>query len=107
GFEKISKRTGFKSFIIMLIISVLVISSPFIFNKTKQADLVIGAKLGSEPTILINMYKLLIEQETDIDVKLKPGLGKTDFNISALRQGSIDSYTAFTGTASVTLYDIK
>src|SRR5690625_8053864 len=42
GFEKISKRTGFKSFIIMLIISVLVIVSPFVFNKTKQADLIIG-----------------------------------------------------------------
>src|SRR5690625_890026 len=107
GFEKISKRTGFKSFIIMLIISVLVIASPFIFNKTKQADLVIGAKLGAEPTILINMYKLLIEQETDLDVELKPGLGKTDFNFSALRQGSIDIYPEFTGTAIVSLLDSK
>src|SRR5690625_1129076 len=105
GFEKISKRTGFKSFIIMLIISVLVIASPFIFNKTKQADLVIGAKLGSEPTILINMYKLLIEQDTDLDVELKPGLGKTDFNFSALQQGSIDIYPEFTGTAIISLLD--
>ena len=107
GFEKISKRTGFKSFIIMLIISVLVIVSPFVFNKTKQADLIIGAKLGSEPTILINMYKLLIEQETDLDIELKPGLGKTDFNFSALQQGSIDIYPEFTGTAIVSLLDSK
>src|SRR5699024_4292256 len=107
GFEYISKRTGFKSLVSMLMIAILVVTLPFMFNKGKQADLVIGGKLGAEPTILINMYKLLIEQETDLRVELKPGLGKTDFNFSALKQGSIDIYPEFTGTAIVSLLNDK
>ncbi|MFD2612399.1 ABC transporter permease/substrate-binding protein [Paenibacillus gansuensis] len=61
-------------------------------------NLVIGGKLGSEPEILINMYKLLIEQESDLKVELKPGLGKTSFVFSALQSGDIDIYPEFTGT---------
>lgn len=107
GFERVSRRAGFKSFIAMLVIAILVVTSPFIFNKGEQADLVIGAKLGAEPTILINMYKLLIEDETDLQVELKPGLGKTELNFSALQKGSIDIYPEFTGTAIVSLLDDK
>ncbi|MFD1037872.1 ABC transporter permease/substrate-binding protein [Virgibacillus byunsanensis] len=105
GFERISKKAGFKSFIAMLIIAVLVVASPFMINSSKNTDLVIGAKLGSEPTVLINMYKLLIEEETDLDVELRPSLGKTAFVFSALQQGSIDIYPEFTGTAIVTHLD--
>lgn len=102
GFEFISKRAGFKSFVAMLIIAVLVVTTPFLFNGDKKADLVIGAKLGAEPAILINMYKILIEDATDLDVELEKGLGKTAFVFSALEQGSIDIYPEFTGTAIVT-----
>ncbi|HLR01511.1 MAG TPA: ABC transporter permease/substrate-binding protein [Virgibacillus sp.] len=104
GFEKISRKTGFKSFIAMLVIAVLVVVSPLIFQG-KKADLVIGAKLGAEPTILINMYKELIEDQTDLTVELKPDFGKTAFNFSALKQGSIDIYPEFTGTAIVSLME--
>jgi osmoprotectant transport system permease protein len=45
------------------------------------------------------MYKLLIEQETDLNVELKPGLGKTSFVFNALKSGDIDIYPEFTGTA--------
>jgi osmoprotectant transport system permease protein len=103
GFEKVSKHAGVKSFITMLIIAALVVAGPFLFNKGKQPDIVIGAKLGSEPTILIHMYKLLIEDGTNLTVLLEPGLGKTDFNFSALKQGSIDIYPEFSGTAIVSL----
>ncbi len=102
GFERVSRRTGFKSFIAMLIIAVLVVASPLLFTSAKKADLTIGGKLGSEPAILINMYKLLIEEETDLNVNLRPGLGKTSFVFSALKNGSIDIYPEFTGTAIVT-----
>lgn len=102
GFEKVSKRFGFQSFIAMIIIAVLVVASPFLINSNKQADLVIGGKLGSEPAILINMYKILIEEETDLKVDLEPGLGKTAFVFSALQQESIDIFPEFTGTAIVT-----
>ncbi|MGP4107096.1 ABC transporter permease/substrate-binding protein [Virgibacillus sp. L01] len=107
GFERVSRRTGFKSFIAMLIIAVLVVASPLLFTSAKQADLTIGGKLGSEPAILINMYKLLIEEETDLNVNLKPGLGKTSFVFSAMKNGSIDIYPEFTGTAIVTHLEQK
>ncbi|SIT84361.1 ABC transporter permease/substrate-binding protein [Edaphobacillus lindanitolerans] len=60
--------------------------------------LVLAGKLGTEPEILINMYKLLIEEETDLSVELKPGFGKTSFVFNALRSGDIDIYPEFTGT---------
>jgi osmoprotectant transport system permease protein len=67
--------------------------------KTNQKEIVIGGKLGSEPEILINMYKLLIEKDSDLHVQLKPGLGVTSFVFNALNTGSIDVYPEFTGTA--------
>ncbi|WP_249869646.1 ABC transporter permease/substrate-binding protein [Oceanobacillus saliphilus] len=101
-FEKISRKAGIKSFIAMLIIAVLIVLTPFMFNDSRQPDLVIGGKMGSEPDILINMYKLLIEEETGLHVGLEPNLGKTAFVFSALQQGSIDIFPEFTGTAIVT-----
>ncbi|MDU0204800.1 MULTISPECIES: ABC transporter permease/substrate-binding protein [Paenibacillus] len=65
---------------------------------TTGGVIVIGAKIGAEPEILINMYKLLIEQESNLKVQLKPGLGKTTFVFEALNSGAIDIYPEFTGT---------
>ena len=78
-------------------LAALVLAVP-LFNKGDE-KLVIGGKLGSEPEILINMYKILIEEKTDLVVELKPGLGKTSFVFNALRSGEIDIYPEFTGTA--------
>ncbi|MBT2643136.1 osmoprotectant update ABC transporter permease/substrate-binding subunit OpuFB [Bacillus sp. ISL-41] len=71
---------------------------PFLGGKNEE-EIVIGGKLGAEPELLINMYKLLIEEETDHSVQLKPGLGKTPFVFAALENGNIDIYPEFTGTA--------
>lgn len=79
------------SILIMMVI-------PFLGAKSEK-EIVIAGKLGSEPEILINMYKILIEEETDHSVELKPGLGKTSFVFSALKKGDIDIYPEFTGTA--------
>lgn len=80
-------------------LSVLVMMAiPFLGGKNDD-EIVIGGKLGSEPEILINMYKLLIEEETDHSVRLRPGLGKTSFVFTALENGDIDLYPEFTGTA--------
>ncbi|MFC4023041.1 ABC transporter permease/substrate-binding protein [Oceanobacillus longus] len=100
--ERFSKKAGMKSFVAMLLIAVFIVVTPFMFNGTKQAELVIGGKMGSEPEILINMYKLLIEEETELTVSLEPNLGKTAFVFSALQEGSIDIFPEFTGTAIVT-----
>lgn len=70
-----------------------------LLGQANKADLVIAGKLGAEPEILINMYKELIEQDTELDVELKPGLGKTSFVFAALQSGDVDIYPEFTGTA--------
>lgn len=66
--------------------------------KSNQDTLIIGGKLGTEHEILIHIYKLLIEEETDIRVELEPGLGKTTFLYNALQSCNIDIYPEFTGT---------
>ncbi|MBP2000125.1 osmoprotectant transport system permease protein [Paenibacillus shirakamiensis] len=96
--EKISfKKTMITAGVFALIV-VLVVTIPWMGKGSKQ-ELVIAGKLGSEPEILINMYKLLIEQDTDLNVELKPGLGGTSLVYNALKSGSIDIYPEFSGTA--------
>jgi osmoprotectant transport system permease protein len=99
--EKTSARRSMKAVGIAGIIAVLIVAVPLVFGTGKK-DIVIAGKLGSEPEILINMYKLLIEKETDLEVEVKPGLGKTSFVFNALKSGDIDIYPEFTGTAITT-----
>lgn len=99
--KKLESLSFRKSVITLSAISVaalLMILAPLV-NVNEKDEIVIAGKLGSEPEILINMYKLLIENETDLTVQLKPGLGKTSFVFNALKSGSIDIYPEFTGTA--------
>ncbi|CZE46147.1 ABC transporter permease/substrate-binding protein [Campylobacter geochelonis] len=70
----------------------------------QSKGLVIAGKLGSEPEILINIYKILIHDEMpDLKIELKSGLGKTSFVFNALRSNDIDIYPEFSGTAVVSL----
>ena len=65
----------------------------------KEEEVVIAGKLGSEPDILINMYKDLIEKDNPhIKVTLKNNFGGTSFLFNALKTGKIDIYPEFTGT---------
>jgi osmoprotectant transport system permease protein len=49
-------------------------------------NITIAGKLGSEPDILINMYKLMIEAKTTrVHVTLKPNFGQTTFLYRALK----------------------
>ncbi|MDM8280621.1 ABC transporter permease/substrate-binding protein [Ligilactobacillus agilis] len=93
---------------ISLIVTILVILTvgsflPQIKNKSFNQPLIIAGKLGTEPNILIQMYKLLIENQTDIKVELKENLGKTAFLYQALKSGAINLYPEFTGTITKTL----
>lgn len=68
-------------------------------NQNQTEEVVIAGKLGSEPDILINMYKELIEDsDSHIKVKLKQNFGKTSFVYSALKSDQVDIYPEFTGT---------
>lgn len=96
------ERVSFKRTIIVgsiaIIATVCMLIIPQLTNVGKK-ELVIAGKLGAEPEILINMYKLLIEDNTDLHVRIQPSLGKTSFVFNALKSGDIDIYPEFTGTA--------
>ncbi|WP_397537797.1 osmoprotectant update ABC transporter permease/substrate-binding subunit OpuFB [Rummeliibacillus pycnus] len=97
-FEHLSYKKSMITLGTIVVLAFFVMVTPFVINN-QQKEIVIAGKLGSEPEILINMYKLLIENDTDLKVELKPGLGKTSFVFNALKSGSIDIYPEFTGTA--------
>lgn len=94
--EKASIKKILGAFLLLL---VLLGGSFWYMNRgAEDKQLTIAGKLGSEPDIIINMYKELIEENSDIKVNLKPNFGKTSFLYSALTSGEIDLYPEFTGT---------
>ncbi|MDP4086305.1 MAG: osmoprotectant update ABC transporter permease/substrate-binding subunit OpuFB [Bacillota bacterium] len=100
-FEKISfKRIIFASgtFILIIILIIGSMIAPALLHRGGQKTIVISGKLGSEPEILDNMYKLLIEQNTELKVKLRTGLGDTTFVFNALKSKDVDVYPEFSGT---------
>jgi osmoprotectant transport system permease protein len=97
GMQNLSYKKLLASILVIVVLGVSISVVPNLL-KGNQETIVIGGKLGSEPEILINMYKLLIEDETDLNVKLESGLGKTSFLFNALQSGEIDIYPEFTGT---------
>ena len=59
----------------------------------------IGSKLHGESRLLAEMMAQTIEQNTDLTVKRRFGLGGTLICFEALRTGEIDIYPEYTGTA--------
>ncbi|RLL44886.1 ABC transporter permease/substrate-binding protein [Oceanobacillus piezotolerans] len=96
--EKLPYKQTMITIIVIFIVAFAITIIPSLM-KSQEETIVIGGKLGAEPEILINMYKLLIEDETDLNVELEAGLGKTTFVFDALVNDSIDIYPEFTGTA--------
>ncbi|QQK76138.1 ABC transporter permease/substrate-binding protein [Salicibibacter cibarius] len=95
-------KRSFMTFSIVMGAAFLIVITPAIVS-TQQEDIVVGGKLDAEPEILANMYKHLIEQDTDLSVDVQAGLGGTDIVFDALLVGDIDIYPEFTGTAYVDL----
>ncbi len=58
----------------------------------------IGSKIFSEQYILAEIYRMLIEGNTDLKVKTIKGLGGTKICFDALRNDQIDLYPEYTGT---------
>ncbi|MFA7745329.1 ABC transporter permease/substrate-binding protein [Salinicoccus roseus] len=80
-----------------ILVAMLVISAAPLLAQ-RDDTITIAGKLGTEPSIITNMYKILIEEETDYSVDVEDGLGKTSFLFNALRSDDIDGYLEFTGT---------
>mgnify|MGYP000933482766 FL=1 len=100
--ENAKLRTIFTAFAVM-ILGLGASYTPSLLPKPEKENLVIAGKLGPEPEILANMYKILIEENTDMTVTVKPNFGKTTFLYEALKKGDIAIYPEFTGTVTESL----
>jgi glycine betaine/choline ABC-type transport system substrate-binding protein len=69
---------------------------------SKSDTITIGGKDFAESKILSNMMKLLIENNTDVKVKLKTGLA-ANITWEALKKGDIDGYVEYTGTGLINI----
>lgn len=67
-------------------------------NPTSDETIVIGSKLFQESYILAHMLSVLLE-ENGYNTEVEQGLGGTFVNFEALKQGQIDAYVEYTGTA--------
>ncbi len=94
--EKLSYRKLIYILGVMLLVFLLVAVGPLLFGKEEK--LKFAGKLGTEPEIITNMYKYVIEEKTDASVEVSPGMGKTTFLFNALKSDNIDGYLEFTGT---------
>ncbi|AOM83027.1 ABC transporter permease/substrate-binding protein [Salisediminibacterium beveridgei] len=105
--EKRSLGTSIAPIAIVVGVAIVIVSSPTVFRALQfndaQEEIIIAGKMGAEPEIILNMYKILIEQDTDYKVVVEDGFGTTSFTFEALRAGDIDGYFEFTGTAIVNL----
>jgi osmoprotectant transport system permease protein len=63
----------------------------------------IGSKIFGEQYILTEMYKMLIEGNTNYKVETKTGLGGTKICFDALMNDAIDFYPEYTGTGLLVL----
>lgn len=108
GLIKLLQDKRPKTIVITLLVAIFSLVASFIpLQNNSSKKIVIAGKLGAEPEIIINMYKILIEDEMDIKVEIKPNFGKTSFLYEALKSGSIDIYPEYTGTITTTLLKDK
>ncbi|WP_340153033.1 glycine betaine ABC transporter substrate-binding protein [uncultured Marivirga sp.] len=65
----------------------------------------IGSKAFTENYILAHLFKLIIEENTDLNVELKLGFGGTKLLMDAMKNDEIDIYPEYTGTALLLLLE--
>ena len=102
GLTKRRPKTLLLSFLTTAILVVASFAQPYLLPMGNN-KLIIAGKLGAEPDILIHLYKELIEQDSHLQVEVKPNFGKTSFLYEALKAGSIDIYPEFSGTITASL----
>jgi len=72
-------------------------------DRHRTRSFVIGSKDGSEMIILGHMLADLVEAETPLKVDRRFNLGGTLVCYNALREGGLDAYVEYTGTALMTI----
>lgn len=101
GALKKKKRTIQKA---SLSVAALILAGIFLFTSTggrveSARSISIGSKDFTEQEIIGNMMADLIEDRTDISVKRRLNLGGTQVCFEALKNGDIDLYVEYSGTA--------
>ena len=100
---KFLERAKIRNILISFFVGLLVLGASYYQPKTSgHPQITIAGKLGSEPAILINMYKDLIEHNSNIRVTLKSNFGDTTFLYNALKSNKIDIYPEYSGTITTT-----
>lgn len=93
-----SKKRNAASLVSIGVIGALIIGSTFL-NASSANTIHIATKPMTEQYILGEMLKEIIEEETDLDVKLTQGVGGGTSNIQpAIEKGEFDMYPEYTGT---------
>ena len=64
----------------------------------RTETIVMGSKVFTEQYILAEVYRQLVEGQTNLRLVTKTGLGGTQICFDALRTGAIDFYPEYTGT---------
>ncbi|GAB2024444.1 ABC transporter permease/substrate-binding protein [Lactovum odontotermitis] len=96
------EKARIRTILISFFIGLLILLGSFYRPGESSKSITIGGKLGAEPTILINMYKELIEADSDVKVNLKVNFGDTTFCYNALKADKIDVYPEYSGTILTT-----
>jgi osmoprotectant transport system permease protein len=65
----------------------------------------IGSKAFTESYILAHLFKMVIEENTQLNVELKLGFGGTKLLMDAMKNDEIDIYPEYTGTALLLLLE--
>ena len=68
-------------------------------KRNGKADIIVGSKNFTEQFILAEIFTLLIENYSDLNVEMKKGLAGTKVCFDGLKKGEIDLYPEYTGTA--------
>lgn len=72
--------------------------------KSRENTIYIGTKNLTEQQILANLYKTVIETNTDYKVRIISGLDTTSFVQNALLSNDIDMYVEYTSTAYLEVF---
>lgn len=97
--NKISKKKVNKK-IVISISSIILLASCISLIPFNSYDINIASKPMTEQYILTEMLKIVIEDKTDLSVKLTQGVGGGTSNIHpAMLKGEFDIYPEYTGTA--------
>lgn len=90
--------------IVIVVLIVLAIVLNLSQLKSRENTIYIGTKNLTEQQIIANVYKDVIEANTDYNVRIISGLDTTSFVQNALLSGDIDMYVEYSSTAFLEVF---